>query len=83
MSAPSWCPLATVWPSWPRSLRAEGQRSLQIAAAAAAIAATREQRAAREGERELSLDCVDPDVTRRQRPIIIAPGGPGDMGNVA
>ena len=61
-------------PSWTRSLRAEGQRSLQIAAAAAAIPATREQRAARERER----DCEDPDVTWRQRPIII-----GDIVNVA
>ena len=36
-----------------------------------------------ERERWLSWDCVDPDVTWRQRPIIIVPGAPGDIGNVA
>ena len=68
-------------PAGPGLLSAGGQRSLLIAAAAAATR-DREQRAARERERGGSAEIVNPDVTWRQRPIIIAPG-PSDIVNVA
>ena len=80
MSAPSWCPLATV-----QLAPVSSGRGTQIVAdrgSRGGDPGSRTTGGERKRERGGSAEIVNPDVTWRQRPITIAPG-PSDIVNVA